>query len=227
MRLCGNDTSLPEASNALERAASRPRPQQSGMRWAGGRFMRSAAGVLLVKYGVLVWLDRRWPEDWSERWGTHQTEVNLIPRGVISSKFGPSYLCTFLLSLSDDEVSESETLRRSFPELTLFSPPPCRVEGENRLHISLLAFVWGDCASWARGKHCCNSCFSKQCEHEHLNAHRHWGACAGRHEENYRVNFEWLKWRSQLLQTSTFCLNFRLFKISSFWKHETLLLCGI
>lgn len=58
-------------------------------------------------------LDRRWPEDWTERWRTHQTEVNLIPRGMISFKFEPSYSCTLLLSLSNDEVSESKTLRRS------------------------------------------------------------------------------------------------------------------
>lgn len=167
----------------------------------GGRFMRSAAGVLLVKYGVVVWLDRRWPEDWSERWGTHQTEVNLIPRGVISSKFGPSYLCTFLLSLSDDEVSESETLRRSFPELTLFSPLPAEWRGENRVHILLLSLVWGNCLSWARGKHCCNFYFSKQYEQKHLNRHCHWAVCTERHKGNNNMIFEGFKWHSKLLQT--------------------------
>lgn len=66
-----------------------------------------------VKYGVVVRLDRRWPEDWTERWRTHQTEVNLIPQGMISFKFEPIYSRTFLLSLSNDEVSESKALRRS------------------------------------------------------------------------------------------------------------------
>lgn len=134
--------------------ANRQRPHTVGrlseLGERGGRIMRDAAGVLLVKYGVVVWLDCRWPEDGSERWGTHQTEVNLTPRGVISSKFGPSYLCTFPLSLSDDEVSESKALRCSFPELTLFSPLCER--GENRVHILLLSLVWGNFMSWARGK---------------------------------------------------------------------------
>lgn len=65
--------------------------------------------------------------------GTHQAEVNLIPRAVISAASPPSYLRTVLLFLSDDEVSESETPRR--PSLELTPPLP----GEPAAYLLIIA----------------------------------------------------------------------------------------
>lgn len=135
---------------------SRGQPAAGGVEWAEGGVGRSCAAQqesvrrsVLVKYGVVVWLDRRWPEDWTERWRTHQTEVNLIPRGMISFKFEPSYSCTFLLSLSNDEVSESRTLRRSHLQSysSIANPvlsPPLEGVGEGSISYYYYHHHWAE-----------------------------------------------------------------------------------
>lgn len=68
---------------------------------------------------------------------------------MISFKFEPSYSCTFLLSLSNDEVSESKTLRRSHLQsyssiVDCVLSPPLEVLGEGSLSYYYYYYHWAE-----------------------------------------------------------------------------------